>query len=111
MNRTFIMTQIFDQNWNRLKLTDIDLMQLEKYIMRNPDSGDIIQGTGGLRKLRWSLPNTGKSGGIRVLYIDFVYQETIILVNCYGKNEKDNISENEKAIYKEFIKNIGREMI
>jgi hypothetical protein len=78
--------------------------------MKSPNVGNIIQGTGGLTKLRWNLPNIGKSGGLRILYIDFIYQETIILVNCYAKNEINNITAKEKAIYKEFIKNIGEEL-
>ncbi len=105
------MTQIFDQNWNSLHLTDEDLMLLEAYIIKNPETGDVIQGTGGLRKLRWALPNTGKSGGVRVLYVDFTFQETVIFINCYGKNEKENISDKEKAMYKDFIKSIGKELL
>ena len=54
------------------------------------------------------LPNTGKSGGIRVLYVDFIRQTTVALVNCYTKKEKDNISDKEKAMYKEFIKGIKK---
>ena len=74
--------------------------------MKNPGAGDIIQGTGGLTKLRFSLPNTGKSSGLRVLYVDFIRQETIILVNCYSKSEKDSITDKEKAEYKSLIKSI-----
>jgi len=74
--------------------------------LKNPGAGDIIQGTGGLTKLRFSLPNTGKSGGLRVLYVDFIRQETIILVNCYSKSEKDSITDKEKAEYKSLIKSI-----
>ena len=108
MIREFILTQIFDKNWNLLNLTDEALRQLQSFIMKNPGVGDIIEGTGGLTKLRWSLYDKGKRGGIRVLYIDFIRQKTIIFVNCYSKNEKDSISDKEKAIYKDFIKEIGR---
>ena len=72
--------------------------------------GDIIQGAGGLTKLRFTLPNTGKSGGIRVLFVDFVRQEKIILINCYKKSEKDSISNDEKAVFKALIKSIKEEL-
>ena len=110
MTREFIMTQVFDKRWDELSLGDEDLQELQNHIMQNPDIGDIIQGTGGLTKLRWNLPNTGKSGGIRVLYINYISQKTIVLVNCYSKSEKDNISEKEKTEYKKIIKAIWKEL-
>jgi len=110
MTREFIMVSIFDKNWDKLHLTDDELRELQNYLMKNPCAGDIIKGTGGLIKLRWNLPDIGKRSGIRVLYVDFIRQETIILINCYGKSEKDNISDKEKAMYKAFIKEIGEEL-
>jgi len=110
MKREFIFSAIFDKRWKELGFTDSDLQELEKFIMDNPEAGDVIQGTGGLIKLRWSLRNTGKRGGIRVLYVDFVRCEKIIIINCYSKKEKDNISSTEKAMYKKLIKEIGEEL-
>ena len=110
MAREFVIVQTFDKEWNKLKLNDEILRQLQNYILTTPGIGDIIEGTGGLVKLRWNLPNAGKSGGIRVLYVDFIWQETIILVNCYRKGQKDNITDKEKAMYKEFIKSIKKEL-
>jgi len=108
--KEFIITTIFDKRWNELSLTDEALRQLQNHIIRNPASGDVIEGTGGLTKLRWKLQGKGKSSGIRVLYVDFIRQGTVILVNCYSKSEKDAISDKEKALYKSFIKEIGREL-
>jgi len=51
----------------------------------NPDIGYIIKGIGGLRKLRWSIPGKGKSGGLRVIYIDFVLYEKLYLISVYDK--------------------------
>ena len=108
MAREFITTEIFDRHWCELGLDDESLRKLQSYIMSNPSAGDVMVGTGGLIKLRWNLPNTGKSSGVRVLYVDFIYHETVILVNCYGKGEKDNLTDNEKAMYKNLIKSIGK---
>jgi len=110
MEKEFIITQIFDKRWAELNLDDEALRQLQNHIMQNPGSGDIIEGTGGLIKLRWNLANRGKSGGLRVLIVDFIRQETVILVNCYGKSAKSTITGKEKAIYKDFIKDIGKEL-
>jgi len=104
MKRLFVETLVFSKRWEELKQTDDSLRELQEFILKNPDAGDIIQGTGGLTKLRFSLPNTGKSGGLRVLYVDFIRQETVILVNCYSKSEKDSITGKEKAEYKALIK-------
>lgn len=103
MKREFIYFKIFDKNWRNLGLTDKDLIELENTINNNPDTGKLIQETGGLRKLRFALPNKGKSGSVRILYIDFISYEKTIFMNVYTKNEKDNISEKEKQMYKTLI--------
>ncbi|MCL2632986.1 MAG: type II toxin-antitoxin system RelE/ParE family toxin [Oscillospiraceae bacterium] len=110
MKRIFAETPVFTKNWKTLNLEDNDLHELQNYIIKNPNAGNVIQGTGGLIKLRWILPNTGKSGGIRVLYVDFTRQEKIILINCYSKSEKDNITDKEKSLYKALIKSIEEEL-
>ena len=110
MKRTFVETLIFTKRWKSLKLTDDDLCNLQNFLVKNPTAGDVIVGTGGLKKLRWMLPNTGKSGGIRVLHVDFVQKETVFLINCYSKRQKDNLSANEKAIYKSLIDAIEEEL-
>jgi len=86
------------------------MVNLQNFILKNPNAGDIIPGTGGLTKLRWLLPNTGKSGGIRILHIDFTKQEKFFLINCYSKNQKENISDSEKEMYKFLINSIKEEL-
>lgn len=108
MKREFIYFEIFDKNWRNLGLTDKDLIELENTINNNPDIGNIIQGTGGLRKLRFALPNKGKSGSIRVLYVDFISYEKTIFMNVYAKNEKENITDKEKQTYKTLINELIR---
>jgi len=106
IKRAFIQTNVFDKRWTELGLTDDDLSELEDFIMENPDAGDMIQGTGGAIKLRFALPNKGKSGGIRVIYIDLISVEKVHLLTCYPKSKKDNLSDNEKAAIKEVVKRI-----
>jgi hypothetical protein len=94
---------IFDKRWEQLDLTDNDLQKLQEFIMKNPDAGDIIQGTGGAIKLRWALPNKGKRGGARVIYIDLIKFEKVYFLTCYPKSKQDNLSANEKSAMKEII--------
>lgn len=96
MQRTFIILPEFDKNWKSMGLSDEDLRHLENLILQNPEAGALMQGTGGLRKLRFALDNRGKSGSARVCYVDFIIQETVFLITAYPKNEKENLSKAER---------------
>lgn len=96
MQRTFIILPEFDKNWKSMGLSDEDLRRLENLILQNPEAGALMQGTGGLRKLRFALDNRGKSGSARVCYVDFIIQETVFLITAYPKNEKENLSKAER---------------
>jgi len=104
MDRTFIHTDEFDKVWKEAGLTEDDRITLEILLSKNPTAGKVIKGTGGLRKLRWVLPNRGKRGGARVLYVDFMAYERIYFIDIYGKGEKEDISEEEKKIFRKMIK-------
>lgn len=103
MTRTFIQTNQFVKNWEKLGLTDDDLRRLEYAIMKNPKVGPVIPGTGKLRKMRFAYENRGKSSSARVCYVDFLVFETVYLITAYGKNEKDNLSKEECNNIKKFI--------
>lgn len=103
MTRTFIEVPNFTRKWKDLGLTDDILRALQKELLENPKAGDVIQGTGGLRKIRVPLENTGKRGGGRVLYIDLELKETIYFINVYTKNEQDDLTEEEKKAFKAII--------
>lgn len=62
----------------------------------NPKSGDLIQGTGGLRKLRWRSKGRGKSGGSRIIYFFRNTEIPLFLLTIFSKNEKVNMSNSEK---------------
>jgi hypothetical protein len=70
--------------------------ELKDFLASNPTAGRIMQGTGGVRKLRWARQGSGKSGGVRVIY--YFYNETLplFLLNMFGKNEKANLSKTEQ---------------
>lgn len=109
MNRTFIEVPMFTKKWKELGLTDDNLRELENILLDNPKAGDAIKGTGGLRKIRIPLDNTGKRGGGRVIYVDIELKETIYFINVYTKNEKDHLTEDEKKAFKAIVKFLKEE--
>ena len=74
-------------------------VEFKNYISLNPEAGDIIPGTGGIRKIRWQSSGHGKRGGSRVIY--YVYNEDypIYLLYVYPKNVQVNLSEKEKKLF------------
>ncbi len=96
MTRTFVETPIFTKNWHSLGLTDNDLKNLQEILLENPKAGDVIKGTGELRKIRISCNEHGKRGGARVIYVDVEFKEKIHLINVYAKNEQSDLTESEK---------------
>jgi hypothetical protein len=66
-----------------------------EHVARNPRTGVLITGTGGVRKMRWARKGMGKSGGVRIIY--FFYNENIpvFLLTAFGKNEKTNLTKAE----------------
>ena len=95
MIRTFIQTHEFSKCWDKLGFTDNELRLLEIDIMRTPKGWPVIQGTGKLRKMRFAFPNRGKSGSVRVCYVDFDVWGITYLITVYPKNEKDSLSMKE----------------
>ena len=82
---------------------DDDLRRLELDIMTTPDKYPVMQDTGGLRKARFAFEQQGKSGGVRVCYVDFVVKETVYLITVYPKSEKDNLTKAERNEIKKMI--------
>ncbi len=106
MTREFVMLPEFDRQWSLLGLNDDDLKVLQQELSDNPEKGSIIEGTGGLRKVRFAIKGKGKSGGARVCYVDFAVRETIYLITAYSKNEKDNLSDEERNNIRKLLKQL-----
>jgi hypothetical protein len=107
----FIETTEFTEQWRKLGLDDDDLLEVEKQLLRNPEKGRLIRGTGGLRKMRVKInKDKGKSGGGRILYINFAFYERVYLLTVYSKKEKENILPEEKRLFKQIISQIEIEM-
>jgi len=96
MCREFIALPSFDRKWASLGLSNEELRLLEKELLADPKLGAVMRGTGGVRKLRFAFEHRGKSGSLRVIYIDFEYYEKIYLLDVFTKSEKSNLSPAER---------------
>ena len=110
MKRTFIQTKIFSHNWDELGFTDDDLHRLENEILKNPEVGSVMRGTGGLRKMRFAFEGRGKSGSARVCYVDFEVKETIYLITVFAKADQENLSRSEKSNIRTLISTLERDL-
>lgn len=84
-------------------MSDEDYKDLQEALVNRPDMGAIIQGTGGLRKLRWKLENRGKSGGIRVIYYWVTADEHIYMLLVYPKNEQEDLTPEQKKVLQTIV--------
>ncbi len=96
MTRTFIELPLFRSKWEDLGLNDDDLKRLQVELLADPKVGAVMRGTGGVRKMRFAFEQRGKSGSIRVIYVDFEVYERIYLITAYTKSEKDNLTDKER---------------
>ena len=84
-------------------MSDEEYRLLQLHLLNKPDEGTMIQGSGGLRKLRWSAKGHGKSGGVSIIYYWFVAQDTILLLFLYAKNERTDLTSEQLQQLKKVI--------
>ena len=99
-----IETPVFKKQIDRL-LDDLTYTQFKEYLVCNPLKRKLIRGGGGIRKIRWGKKNTGKSGGVRIIY--FIKTDTqIYLLFAYAKNESDNLTKKQTNMLAAFVKEV-----
>jgi mRNA-degrading endonuclease RelE of RelBE toxin-antitoxin system len=86
-----IETPIFTKAIQSLMPED-DYRQLQSALVIRPDMGDLIPGSGGLRKLRWRMPGRGKKGGVRIIYYWATSREEIRMLLAYAKAQKEDLT-------------------
>ena len=109
MTRTFIEVPIFTRRWKEIGLGDEELQTLQIMLLKDPESGSVMEGTGGIRKVRFPLENRGKSGSVRVCYTDFAEYEVTYLITAFEKKEQENLSNEEKVVLKKLVKSLKEE--
>ncbi|MBK7217382.1 MAG: type II toxin-antitoxin system RelE/ParE family toxin [Candidatus Promineofilum sp.] len=85
-------------------LTDDEYLGLQMFLLERPDAGQVVHGTGGVRKLRWAMAGRGKSGGLRVIYYWRVSKDEIWLLTIYSKSERESI---QAHILRQIAEEIG----
>lgn len=104
--RGFIESPRFHKRWFELGFTEDDLLELQLVLLDNPKIGPVMQETGGLRKMRYAFDGRGKSGSVRILYVDFEAHERILLLNLFAKDEKENLTREERNRIKKAMKQL-----
>ncbi len=84
-------------------MSDAERADLVAFVGANPEAGEIIPETGGVRKLRWALAGRGKRGGARVIYYYHNEQLPIFLLSAYAKNRNENLSMGERNAMKGLV--------
>lgn len=79
---------------------------MQNLLVQAPESGDLIRGGGGIRKLRYGLDGRGKSGGVRVIYYWIKDHQQIYMLVVYPKSKKDNLTDRETEILRDLAKEL-----
>ncbi len=88
---TVIETLLFQKQWP-LYWSEEERGAFAAYIAQAPDAGDVVPESGGIRKVRWRLAGSGKSGGVRVIYFTRTAAEEVVLLTLYAKSKTDNLT-------------------
>jgi mRNA-degrading endonuclease RelE of RelBE toxin-antitoxin system len=102
MKSLFVESNIFEK-YRELYLSDDEYRLFQADLMVNPKQGDVIQGTGGLRKVRVASKGKGKRGGSRVIYYYLDDKRRFYLLTIYSKNEVTDLTADQKKQLKEFL--------
>jgi hypothetical protein len=87
---TFIESFVFERLMP-IYLDDDEYAELQQYMMQNPEVGQLVRGSGGVRKLRWVRPGMGKRGGLRVIYFVRYEPNEFWMLSLYAKAKQENV--------------------
>ena len=102
---TVVETQLFARAAEKI-WSEPELAELIDHVAHNPEAGDVIPGTGGVRKLRWSRPGSGKRGGARVVYFYYRPDRPLYLLLAYAKAQATDLTPDEKRAVAAFAATI-----
>ncbi len=112
MKKTFVETSNFTE-WVKEYLPDEALADFQRELLDDPDSGSVMPGCGGLRKVRVADPRRGKGkrGGVRVIYLHVAAADVIFLMDIYGKDEQTDLTADQKRVLKGLAQSYKRTAI
>ncbi|MGB7180713.1 MAG: type II toxin-antitoxin system RelE/ParE family toxin [Burkholderiaceae bacterium] len=88
---TVVETPLFQKQWP-VYWSEEERGEFAAFVSETPDAGDVVPGSGGIRKVRWSRAGSGKSGGVRVIYFIRTAQGEVVLLTLYAKSKTDNLT-------------------
>jgi len=97
-----VETTVFNRLIGQL-MDDDRYRELQALLIENPDIGDLIQGSGGLRKIRWKLTGRGKRGGVRVIYYWAVSVDQIRMLYVYSKSDQENLTKDQLKVLRQIV--------
>lgn len=107
MKRKINQTKYFSKALNGLlkkrQVLKEDFDDFQEELAKNPEMGDIVPGTNGVRKARLKSASRGKSGGSRICYYDVTHRNEIYLLLIYAKNQQENLTSEDKKDFKELV--------
>ncbi len=104
----FIEASTFTRQLPR-HLDDDGYTVLQAFLSVHPEAGDVIRGTGGIRKIRWAMPGRGKRGGSRIIYYWLAKQKHIYLLTVYAKGAKDDLTSAEREAWRRAVEAIDND--
>ncbi len=84
-------------------MKDEECQELQNTLVTYPESGKLIQGSGGLRKIRWGIASKGKRGGVRVIYYFANSKNQIFMLMVYAKNERSDLTKEQLSLLKKVV--------
>lgn len=102
MEAVFVESSIFEKHRSDY-MSDDEYSAFQRELLSEPVKGDVIQGTGGLRKIRVAAKGKGKRGGARVIYYYFDRHSRFYLLTVYAKNEVSDLTTTQKKQLKDFM--------
>ena len=84
-------------------LNDEEYRGLQNVLLAMPGAGDLIQGSGGIRKIRWGASGRGKRGGARIIYYWANNHDQIFMLFAYAKNERDDLTKDQLSALREIV--------
>lgn len=99
----FVETPVFTRELQHL-MPDDDYRALQSALLLRPEAGDLIRGGGGLRKVRWGLPGTGKRGGLRLIYYWQKAEDCIYMLLVYRKSRQEDLTPQQLRILRKLVK-------
>ena len=87
---TFIESSIFERTLP-VYLDDDEYSEFQQFLMQNPEAGELVPGSGGVRKVRWARPGMGKRGGLRIIYFVRYQPNEFWMLTLYAKAKREDV--------------------